>query len=61
MWTTAKQGLYAEVGVDALPPNQDRLASKIDLRATGWDESSSRGRAGDTTTLRNAKFQLASH
>ena len=31
------------------------------LRATGWDESSSRGRVGDTTTLRNAKFQLASH
>ena len=30
------------------------------LRATGWDESSSRGRAGDTTTLRNAKFRLAS-
>ena len=35
--------------------------SKRNLRATGRDESSSRGRAGDTTTLRNAKFQLASH
>ena len=33
----------------------------IDLRATGWDESSSRGRAGDTAKLRNAKFQIVSH
>ena len=36
-------------------------ARQFNLRATGWDESSSRGRAGDTTTLRNAKFQLAAH
>ena len=52
----------------ATPPHEIRSQTSrvqveryVNLRATGWDESSSRGRAGDTAKLRNAKSQIVSH